>query len=92
MEPITFQAIDVPRTYKINSNTDFLISDLFTNPEGQTTRIPMKINLSDLLQNIFSNSFNSLITPVTPPNIPSRNAKNLKERTNRFKKSLNKRK
>ena len=87
MEPITFQAVDVPRTFKIDSNTNFLIENLFTDAEGLTVRIPMKINLADLLSNIFSNTFDSLITPVTPPNISMQNVKNSKKKNN-SKKSL----
>ena len=86
MEPITFEAVDVPRTFKIDNNTNFLIENLFTDAEGLTTRIPMKINLADLLANIFSDTFDSLITPVTPPNIPTRNVKNFKEKKGHSKK------
>lgn len=66
MEIQTFEAIDVPEIFELNYNTNFLIETKYLNSNGLTTTSPRKINLGDLLTNIFSNTLDSLINPIFP--------------------------
>jgi hypothetical protein len=79
MEIQTFEAIDVPEISELNYNTNFLIETKYLNSNGLTTTSPRKINLGDLLTNIFSNTLDSLINPIFPTKSSEQINNNLKE-------------
>lgn len=89
MEISTFEAINVPETHTVDNNTNFLVEGEYVDPSGNTTRVPEKVNLGDLISNIFSNTFSSLLAITIPPPLPVMNIEQLKKNNLKKNKVLN---